>query len=82
VTTEQQHPDPSTRFKNRRRMAWGAFLTLVVFAFGLAVRLFIMGDEPEPWTVIANVVLGALVSIVLAYTGAAAYEHVKSSRNQ
>lgn len=73
--------DPS-KFKNRRRMAWVSVCTLVGFTIGIGYRVFIVGDDPTSWTAIASMILGSFAGIVLAYTGAAAYEHTRQQNDQ
>lgn len=72
----------AARFKNRRRMAWCSFLLLTVSGIGLiawgagsdaaAERINVMFP-------LLTLVVGTYVSIILAYYGAAAYEHGKHS---
>lgn len=60
-------------------MAWLSIVTLVVFVHGMMYRLFVVGDDPNAWTAIAGMTIGALAGIVLGYTGAAAYEHTRQA---
>lgn len=68
---------PVDLWKNRRKMAWIAFATLVGFTIGIGIRLFVFADDPNSWVAIASMTIGSLAGIVLAYTGAATYDQVK-----
>lgn len=63
-------------WKNRRRMAWGSFFLITGFLLGICYALFIRGDDPTAWTGILTILLGGVVTIVVGYTGFAAWEDV------
>lgn len=76
--TKSQKAD---KFRNRRTMAWLAFLVL----FGGGPALIVVGlssdalaDRIGAMAMVVNTVLGTSAAVVLGYGSWAAYEHVRT----
>ena len=69
-------------WKNRRRMAWLAFLGLFLFLLGIIYRLLFAGDDPSNWTGLGSTVLSIFGAIVVGYTGFATWEQVRSKKDE
>lgn len=67
----EAHPDPTRRWRNRRRMAW-----LALWAGLLYPLLFVLADSPN-LAAVAWPVMTFCGSVVAVYTGAATWEDVK-----
>jgi hypothetical protein len=67
----EDHPNPETRWKNRRRMAWLALIGLLAYP-----ALFLFADS-EHLASVAWPVMATLGGIVGAYVGFATWESVK-----
>lgn len=66
-----EHPDPETRWKHRRRMAWAALLGLVAYIPLVAFT------GSEQLVTVAWPVMSTLGAIVGGYTGFSTWESIK-----
>ena len=76
MTDEEQQAKAS--WKNRRRMAWLAFLGLMMMVVGMLYHILIKGGDPSSWTGIMSTIIFALGGIVVGYSGFATWSDIKS----
>ena len=68
-------------WKNRRRMAWLAFGTILLIAAAAVFRLS-LGDDPNTWTGIVGILMGVLGAIVIGYSGFATWDDIKAREHE
>lgn len=73
---------PQVSWKNRRRMAWWAFIGLMMILIGMMYHILFKGGDPNNWTGIAATIIAAFGAIVVGYTGFAAWEDVSKQKKQ
>jgi len=67
-------------WKNRRRMAWGAFLSLIVIVTAMLYHIMFKGGDPTSWTGIAGTIITAFGAIVVGYTGFAVWDDISKNK--
>lgn len=67
-------------WKNRRRMAWGAFWSLIIIVLAMLFHIMFKEGDPTSWTGIAGTIITAFGAIVVGYTGFAVWDDVSKNK--
>jgi len=67
-------------WKNRRRMAWGAFFSLIVILAAMLYHIVFKDGDPTSWSGIAGTIIMAFGAIVVGYTGFAVWDDINKNK--
>ena len=56
---DEETPPPEDSWKNRRKMAWGAFLSLIAILLAMLYHILFKDGDPVSWTGIAGTIITA-----------------------
>ena len=80
MAEEAELPEKEDNWKNRRAMAWGAFLSLIAILLAMLYDILIKDGDPTTWTGIAGTIITAFGAIVVGYTGFAVWDTVAKKK--
>lgn len=69
MATDDLHPNPATRWKNRRRMAWTSLFSLIGFGCGAMIN-----DLSNAQSSVVVAVVYGCTAIIGAYVGFATWD--------